>query len=100
MLPFDGPGDSFRPTIEKQEFQAVLPVRDESDPRARIQIVNTPPLAPEDLPPLDLLPDEFLFNAGDLDAEACPPDMIVERGDRSAWVYDHGAIADILFVMA
>ena len=46
MLPFDGPGDSFRPTIGKQEFQAVLPVRDESDPRARIQIVNTPPLAP------------------------------------------------------
>ncbi|MCB1425539.1 MAG: hypothetical protein R3D65_03680 [Zhengella sp.] len=78
----------------------MLPVRDESEPRSRIQIVNTPPLAPDDLPPLagSLLPEDFLFEAGDLDGETCPPDMIVERGDRAAWVYDHGEIADILFV--
>ncbi len=79
---------------------SVLPVSDESDPRARIQIVNTPPLAPGDLPPLagSLVPDDFLFDATDLDGETCPPDMIVTRGDRDAWVYDHGEVADILFV--
>lgn len=102
MLPFERPGDSLRPATEKQEPIAVLPVRDESDPRSRIQIVDTPPLAPDDLPPLAAgdLPEDFLFDAADLDAETCPPDMIVQRGDRSAWVYDHGDIADILFVKA
>ncbi|PHP67056.1 hypothetical protein CSC94_10920 [Zhengella mangrovi] len=79
-----------------------MPVADESSPRSRIQVVTTPPLAPDDLPPLagDLLPEDFLFDAEDLDGESCPPDMIVERGDRTAWVYDHGGIADILFVRA
>ncbi|MCB1382718.1 MAG: hypothetical protein KDJ73_07265 [Notoacmeibacter sp.] len=62
--------------------------------KARIYIVTTPPLAPADLPPLE----DFLLDAADLDAEACPPDMRFDLGDREAWVYDHGDVADLIFV--
>ena len=62
--------------------------------KARIHIVTTPPLAPADLPPLE----DFLLDAADLDEEACPPDMRFDLGDREAWVYDHGDVADLVFV--
>jgi len=69
-------------------------------PLLRIVIANPPPLAPVDIPPLaDGLRDEFELDIADLDAEECPPDMrFTLTGDREAWVYDHGEVADLVFV--
>lgn len=69
-------------------------------PKARIHIVTTPPLAPDTIPPLDHghCMDDFLMSASDLDGDACPPDMRFDLGDREAWVYDHGDVADLIFV--
>jgi hypothetical protein len=66
----------------------------------RIVIANPPPLAPVDIPPLaDGLREEFELDIADLDAEECPPDLrIALAGDREAWVYDHGEVADLIFV--
>lgn len=65
-----------------------------AQPALRIVIANPPPLAPVDIPPLE----DFLFDPDDLDAESCPPDFVVARGDREAWIYDHGDIVDLVFV--
>lgn len=68
-------------------------------PTARLFIVNTPPLAPADIPPLDLAHlDDFLMDFEAMDADSCPPDMCFDLGDRQAWVYDHGNVADLVFV--
>ncbi len=79
----------------QQECRMPLPIADETQtPKARIHVVTTPPLAPVDLPPLE----DFLMDAADLDPETCPPDMRFFLGDREAWVYDHGDVADLIFV--
>lgn len=56
------------------------------------QWAETPPADTAD--PLD----EVLLDFDDLDAESCPPDLRYCLGDREAWVYDHGDVADLLFV--
>jgi len=69
-------------------------------PALRIIIANPPPLAPDDLPPLaTALREEFELAIDDLDAEECPPDLRFTLADgREAWVYDHGEVADLVFV--
>jgi hypothetical protein len=69
-------------------------------PLLRIVITNPPPLAPDVLPTLTIgLRDEFELDIADLDAEECPPDLrFTLTGDREAWVYDHGEVADLIFV--
>lgn len=69
-------------------------------PSLRIVIANPPPLAPDDIPPLDrALREDHELDIADLDAEGCPPDMRFTLADgREAWVYDHGEIVDLVFV--
>ncbi len=69
-------------------------------PALRIVIANPPPLAPLDLPPLTrALREDFELDLCDLDAEECPPDLRFTLADgREAWVYDHGDVADLVFV--
>lgn len=71
-------------------------------PALRIIIANPPPLAPDDIPPLvSALREDFELDIADLDAEECPPDQRFFLADgREAWVYDHGDIAELLFVRA
>ncbi len=56
------------------------------------RIVDAPPLVP------DLEDEDFMLSIEDMDADSCPPDMRFYLGDREAWVYDHGDIADLVFV--
>jgi hypothetical protein len=42
--------------------------------------------------------DDILMDLVDLDPEVCPPDHRIIRGDREAWVYEHGNIAELVFV--
>jgi len=42
--------------------------------------------------------DEIFLQMADLDPELCPPDYRYDCGDKEAWVYIHGNIAELLFV--
>jgi hypothetical protein len=71
-------------------------------PTARILALpvaaNAPGVAPAGAPE-PVSPEDFLFDIADLDPEACPPDRrYVLSSAREAWVYDHGDIADLVFV--
>jgi len=42
--------------------------------------------------------DDVLLDIADLNPEVCPPDKRYLKGDREAWVYEHGNIAELVFV--
>ena len=42
--------------------------------------------------------DDTLLYLDDLDPETCPPDTVYDMGDREAWVYEHGNVAELVFV--
>lgn len=42
--------------------------------------------------------DDVLLDIADMDPEACPPDQRIAKGDREAWVYNHGNISELVFV--
>ena len=42
--------------------------------------------------------DDMLLDIADLNPEICPPDRRFMKGDREAWVYEHGNIAELVFV--
>ncbi len=42
--------------------------------------------------------DDILMDIADLNPEICPPDRRFMKGDREAWVYEHGNIAELVFV--
>ncbi|MGI9350550.1 MAG: hypothetical protein ACR2O3_03210 [Rhizobiaceae bacterium] len=42
--------------------------------------------------------DDVLLDIADLNPEICPPDRRFLKGDREAWVYEHGNIAELVFV--
>ncbi|MEO0327000.1 MAG: hypothetical protein AAF217_00240 [Pseudomonadota bacterium] len=42
--------------------------------------------------------DDVLLDIADLDAELCPPDYRYIKSDREAWVYEHGNVAELVFV--
>lgn len=42
--------------------------------------------------------DDILMDIVDLNPEDCPPDRRFMKGDREAWVYEHGNIAELVFV--
>lgn len=44
--------------------------------------------------------DDILMDIADLNPEICPPDRRIMKGDREAWVYEHGNIAELVFVKA
>lgn len=42
--------------------------------------------------------DDFLLDIAELNPEICPPDRRIYKGDREAWVYEHGNISELVFV--
>lgn len=42
--------------------------------------------------------DDILLDIADLNPEVCPPDRRFFKGNREAWVYEHGNIAELVFV--
>ena len=42
--------------------------------------------------------DDMLLDIADLNPDICPPDRRYYRGNREAWVYEHGNIAELVFV--
>ena len=42
--------------------------------------------------------DDILLDIAELNPEVCPPDRRIFKGDREAWVYEHGNIAELVFV--
>lgn len=38
------------------------------------------------------------LDADELNLDACPPDRRIFKGDKEAWVYEHGNIAELVFV--
>lgn len=42
--------------------------------------------------------DSIYMNAEAMDLANCPPDRRLIRGDKEAWVYEHGNIAELVFV--
>lgn len=42
--------------------------------------------------------DDVLLDIQDLDEELCPPDKRYVMSGREAWVYEHGNIAELVFV--
>lgn len=38
------------------------------------------------------------LDADELNLDACPPDRRYYKGDKEAWVYEHGNIAELVFV--
>jgi hypothetical protein len=42
--------------------------------------------------------DDVLMDISDLNADICPPDRRFFKGEREAWVYEHGNIAELVFV--
>lgn len=42
--------------------------------------------------------EDIYLDIDDLDPTHCPPDRRFYRGDKEAWVYDHGNICELVFV--
>lgn len=42
--------------------------------------------------------DDVMMDIHELNPEICPPDRRFFKGDREAWVYEHGNIAELVFV--
>lgn len=42
--------------------------------------------------------DELLIDIDELDPSACPPDRRFFLKDKEAWVYEHGNIAELVYV--
>jgi hypothetical protein len=88
--------------ISASEFSASLPF---PDPLSTAKILQLPHAANGNSGAADgtacamLSPEDFLLDRADLDPESCPPDRCyVLSSEREAWVYDHGDVADLIFV--
>ena len=42
--------------------------------------------------------EEIYLSSEALNLNSCPPDRRLFRGDKEAWVYEHGNIAELVFV--
>lgn len=42
--------------------------------------------------------DDIYLNADAMDLENCKPDRRLIKGDREAWIFEHGNIAELVFV--
>ena len=42
--------------------------------------------------------EEFMLDIEDLNPDVCPPDRRIFKGDKEAWVYEHGNISELVFV--
>ena len=41
---------------------------------------------------------EIYLDIEDLDPQTCPPSRRFYKGDKQAWIYDHGNVAELVFV--
>ena len=70
------------PTIEEAEKLANLPRKsDEQLAREYAEMI-----------------DKMYLNVECLDLENCQPDRRIFKGDREAWIYEHGNITELVFV--
>ncbi len=44
--------------------------------------------------------EEIYIDIDDLDPQSCPPDRRFFKDGKVAWVYDHGKVAELVFVRA
>jgi hypothetical protein len=44
--------------------------------------------------------EEIYIDIEELDPDACPPDRRFFKNGKIAWVYDHGNIAELIYVKA
>lgn len=60
---------------------------------------NLPRKSDEDLArEYAVMMEQTFLDIDDMDIEACPPDRRIFKGGREAWVYEHGNIAELVFV--
>ena len=45
-----------------------------------------------------LMMETAYLDIEEMNLEACPPDRRFFQGDKEAWVYEHGNIAELVFV--
>lgn len=43
--------------------------------------------------------EDFYIDIDQLDPVACPPDRRIILADKEAWVYEHGNISELVFVL-
>lgn len=70
------------PDIEEAEFLAFEPRKSDAD------------LARE----YAEMMESIYLDADDLDINNCPPDRRFFKGGREAWVYEHGNVAELVFI--
>lgn len=60
---------------------------------------NLPRKSDEDLArEYAMMMEQTYLDMEDMDIEACPPDRRIFKSGREAWVYEHGNIAELVFV--
>lgn len=60
---------------------------------------NLPRKSDEDLArEYAMIMEKIYLDIDDMDIEACPPDRRIFKAGREAWVYEHGNIAELVFV--
>lgn len=42
--------------------------------------------------------EEAYLDSNEMNLDSCPPDRRFFKGDKEAWVYEHGNIAELVFV--
>lgn len=42
--------------------------------------------------------EKTYLDINEMNLDACPPDRRFFRGDKEAWIYEHGNIAELVFV--
>jgi hypothetical protein len=74
---------------------------------ARMHIIRNEEFSPPALSPREAareadrharMLEEIYIDIEDLDPVSCPPDRRFFKAGKEAWVYDHGKIAELVFV--
>lgn len=83
--------------ITDSEIELARLTHDEMSP-AEIE-ANAPRKSDQDLArEYAVMMEDAFLDMEDMNIEACPPDRRFFQGDREAWVYEHGNIAELVFV--
>ncbi|MCB1384872.1 MAG: hypothetical protein KDJ80_02935 [Nitratireductor sp.] len=82
------------PTMEVKGAEIRLPLIDEAEQIAAEYRKSDEEMARE----YALMMEAIYLDTSELDPQLCAPDRRLYRGDREAWVYEHGNIAELVFV--
>jgi hypothetical protein len=81
-MKFDADMEIALPDIEEAEFLAFEPRKSDHElAREYAEMI-----------------DSIYMDAADLDLGSCPPDRRIFKKGREAWVYNHGNVAELVFV--